>query len=45
MRRVGFTTDRAELLDEAADIHVDHVGSVRFIDGVREIWDRRFDGD
>lgn len=45
VRRVGFTTDRAELLEEAADIHVDNAGSVRFIDGVRETWDRRFDGD
>ena len=45
MRRVGFTTDRGELLEEAADIHVDNAGSVRFIDGVRETWDRRYDGD
>ena len=44
-RRVDFTTDRAELLEEAADIHADQAGSVRFIDGVRETWDRRFDGD
>ena len=44
-RRVGFTTDRGELLEEAADIHVDNAGSVRFIDGVRETWDRRYDGD
>ena len=44
-RRVDFTTDRAELLEEAADIHVDNFGSVRFIDGVRETWDRRYDGD
>ncbi len=45
VRRVDFTTDRTELLEEAADIHVDNVGSVRFVDGVRETWDRRFDGD
>ena len=45
MRRSDFTTDRGDLLDEAADIHVDNVGSVRFIDGVRETWERRFDGD
>ncbi|MCY3844433.1 MAG: hypothetical protein OXH69_12935 [Acidobacteria bacterium] len=44
-RRVGFTTDRGELLEEAADIHVDNAGSVRFIDGVRETWDRRYEGD
>ncbi|MCY4076266.1 MAG: hypothetical protein OXH04_12655 [Acidobacteria bacterium] len=44
-RRVGFTTDRGELLEEVADIHVDNAGSVRFIDGVRETWDRRYDGD
>ena len=45
MRRVDFTTDRGELLEEAADIHVDNAGSVRFIDGVRETWDRRYEGD
>ena len=32
-RRVDFTTDRARLLEEAANIHVDNFGSVRFIDG------------
>ena len=32
-RRVDFTTDRAKLLEEAANIHVDNFGSVRFIDG------------
>ena len=45
MRRSDFTTDRGDLLEEAEDIHVDNVGSVRFIDGVRETWERRFDGD
>lgn len=45
MRRADFTTDRGDLLEEAADIHVDNVGSVRFIDGIRETWDRRYDGD
>lgn len=45
MRRADFTTDRGDLLDEAAEIHVDNVGSVRFIDGVRETWDRRYEGD
>lgn len=44
VRRTDFTTDRAELLREAEDIHA-LVDSVRFIDGVRETWDRRFDGD
>ena len=45
MRRSDFTTDRGDLLEEAAEIHVDNVGSVRFIDGIRETWDRRYDGD
>ncbi len=44
VRRTDFTTDRAELLREAEEIHA-AVDSVRFIDGVRETWDRRFDGD
>ena len=44
VRRLDFTTDRQELLKEAEDIHA-LVDSVRFIDGVRETWDRRFDGD
>ena len=42
--RVGFTRDRSELLESAGDMHADS-GSVRFIDGIRETWDRRFDGD
>lgn len=45
MRRADFTTDRGDLLEEAAEIHVDNAGSVRFIDGIRETWDRRYDGD
>ena len=35
VRRVDFTTDRAELLKAAQEIHA-QVDSVRFIDGVRE---------
>ena len=42
--RVDFTTDRAALLASAAEMHSDS-GSVRFLDGIRETWDRRFDGD
>ena len=42
--RVDFTTDRAELLESARGMHTDP-GSVRFIDGIRETWDRRFEGD
>ena len=44
VRRVDFTTDRAELLKAAQEIHA-QADSVRFIDGVRETWERRFDGD
>ena len=44
VRRLDFTTDRSELLEEAENIHA-QVDSVRFIDGIRETWDRRFDGD
>ena len=42
--RVDFTTDRAALLASAREMHSDS-GSVRFLDGIRETWDRRFDGD
>lgn len=42
--RVDFTTDRVELLESAREMHTDP-GSVRFIDGIRETWDRRFEGD
>ena len=42
--RVDFTTDRAALLASALEMHSDS-GSVRFLDGIRETWDRRFDGD
>ncbi len=42
--RVDFTTDRAVLLEAAREMHSDP-GGVRFIDGIRETWDRRFDGD
>ena len=42
--RVDFTTDRMELLESAREMHSDP-GDVRFIDGIRETWDRRFEGD
>ena len=40
--RVDFTTDRAELLESARAMHND-LGGTRFVDGVREVWDRWFD--
>ena len=43
VRRVDFTTDRVELLKAAREIHA-QVDSVRFIDGVRETWERRGGG-
>ena len=42
--RVDFTNDRMELLESAREMHSDP-GDVRFIDGIRESWDRRFEGD
>ena len=42
--RVDFTTDRRELLEAAEEIHT-QVDGVRFIDAVRETWERYFDGD
>ena len=41
--RLDFTTDRAALLAAARDLRT-YPGNVRFIDGIREAWDRRFDG-
>ena len=42
--RVDFTTDRGEVLESAREMHTDSAG-IRFIDGVRETWDRWFRGD
>ena len=42
--RVDFTKDRGEVLESASEMHTDSAG-IRFIDGVRETWDRWFNGD
>ena len=44
-RRVDFTTDRRELVDAGHTIFANEVGGVRFIDGIRETLDRRYEGD
>ena len=43
-RRTDFLTDKAELLDAADGIFPDR-GNTRLLDGVRETWDRRYEGD
>ena len=42
--RVDFTTDRGQLLESAREMHTD-CAAIRFIDGVRETWDRWFNGE
>ena len=42
--RVDFTTDRGQLLESAREMHTDSA-AIRFIDGVRETWDRWFNGE
>ena len=44
-RLVDFTTDREELIETGRGIFTDQAGGVRFVDGVRETLDRRYDGD
>ena len=44
-RRVDFTTDRRELVEAGRSIFADEVGGVRFVDGIRETLDRRYEGD
>lgn len=43
-RRADFSTNKTELLDVADGIFPDR-GNTRLLDGVRETWDRRYDGD
>lgn len=43
-RRADFSTDKAELLEAADNIFPDR-GNTRLLDGVRETWDRRYEGD
>jgi hypothetical protein len=42
---VDFTTDREELIEAGRGIFTDQAGGVRLVDGVRETFDRRYDGD
>lgn len=42
---VDFTTDRDALIEAGRGIFTDQAGGVRFVDGVRETLDRRYDGD
>ena len=44
-RRVDFTTDRAQLHDEAGSIFADRGAGLRLLDGVSETWKRRFGDD
>jgi len=44
-RRVDFTTDRRELVEAGRALFADEVGGVRFVDGIRETLDRRYEGD
>jgi hypothetical protein len=44
-RRVDFTTDRRQLVDAGRSLFADEVGGVRFVDGIRETLDRRYEGD
>ena len=44
-RLVDFTTDREELIEAGRGIFTDQAGGVRLVDGVRETFDRRYDGD
>lgn len=44
-RRVGFTTDREALLEAAGSIFPDRGQGARVLDGIKETWERRFDGD
>ena len=42
---VDFTTDRAELTEAARTIFPDPGAGVLVLDGIRETWSRRYDGD
>ena len=44
-RLVDFTTDRAELTTAARSIFPDSNATVRVLDGLRDTWERRFEGD
>lgn len=43
--RVDFTTDRAELLEAAESVFPDPGSGVLVLDGIRETWERWFEGD
>ena len=44
-RRVDFTTDRAELTEEATGLFVERNSAVVYMDGLLETWRRRFDDE
>ena len=44
-RRVDFTTDRAALRQSVEDMVLDSGGGTLLLDGIREIWDRYYEGD
>ncbi len=44
-RRVDFTADRAELIEASRAIFPDRGRGARMLDGIKETWERRFDGD
>ena len=44
-RYADFTADRAELVDAAGSIFPDSGRGARMLDGLKETWERRFDGD
>lgn len=44
-RQVGFTTDREALKVSAGEIFLDPGAGTLLLDGVRETWERHYDGD
>ncbi len=43
--RVDFTTDREELKESAGSLFVDQGAGVLMLDGIREVWERRYEDD
>ena len=44
-RRVDFTTDREELKASAEEIFLDSGAGTFLLDGIKEIWERHYEGD
>ena len=44
-RRVDFTTDREELKASAEEVFLDSGAGTLLLDGIRETWERHYDGD